>query len=134
MANESGWQKDQVWQGQLDHERLDAYRVAVEIDALVARLVRQIGRGHAWLGDQAQRASGSAVLNLAEAMGRDGADRARCLRISRGSAMETEAALTLLEHRGVCPQPLRSHARQLTGRLCAMLTKMIGGATRTSAT
>ncbi len=83
----------------LDHERLDAYRVAVELDDLVAAASRLSSRGAAWLWDQALRAAASVVLNIAEACGRDGADRARCLRIARGSALETDAALTLLSHR-----------------------------------
>jgi len=87
---------------QLDHERLDAYTAAVELDALVVALTRSAPRGHAWLGDQAQRASASVVLNLAEALGREGADRARMLRISKGSALELDAALTLLAQRGAC--------------------------------
>ncbi len=109
----------------LDHERLDAYRVAVALDALVVRVARAAPRGHGWLADQAQRASGSAVLNLAEAVGREGADRARCLRISRGSALELDAALTLLEQRGACPSAVRAQARELSERLVAMLTRLV---------
>lgn len=108
----------------LDHERLDAYRVAVELDGLVVALVRRAPRGHAWLGDQAQRASASTVLNLAEAMGREGADRARALRIARGSALEVDAALTLLAQRGACALGGRQDARALTLRVVAMLTKL----------
>jgi four helix bundle protein len=130
MANEERRDEHAGWQGTLDHERLDAYRVAVELDELVSRLLRQSSRGHAWLFDQTQRASGSAVLNLAEAIGRDGADRARCLKIARGSALEADAAMTLLEHRGLCPASIRPRARQLVGRLAAMLTKMMNRATR----
>jgi four helix bundle protein len=130
MGNDERIDEHAAWQGTLDHERLDAYRVAVELDELVARLARQGSRGQAWLFDQAQRASGSAVLNLAEAIGRDGADRARCLKISRGSALEVDAAMTLLEHRGLCPSTIRGRARQLVGRLAAMLTKMMNRATR----
>ena len=108
----------------LDHERLDAYCVAVQLDGLVVALVRRAPRGHAWLGDQAQRASASTVLNLAEALGREGADRARALRIARGSALEVDAALTLLTQRGACNPASRSEARTLTLRVVAMLTRL----------
>ena len=108
----------------LDHERLDAYCVAVQLDGLVVALVRRAPRGHAWLGDQAQRASASTVLNLAEALGREGADRARALRIARGSALEVDAALTLLTQRGACNPVGRSEARALTLRVVAMLTRL----------
>jgi four helix bundle protein len=130
MANEERRDDYAGWQGTLDHERLDAYRVAIELDDLVSRLARQSGRGHAWLFDQTQRASGSAVLNLAEAIGRDGADRSRCLKIARGSALEVDAAVTLLEHRGLCSSTTRGRARQLVGRLAAMLTKLMKSAVR----
>jgi four helix bundle protein len=53
-------------------------------------------------------------MNIAEACGREGADRARCLRIARGSALEVDAALTLLAHRGACPALARQDARELT--------------------
>ena len=109
---------------QLDHERLDAYRVAVALDGLVVSLVRRAPRGHAWLGDQAQRASASTVLNLAEALGREGADRARALRIARGSALEVDAALTLLTLRRGCDPTARSEARSLTLRVVAKLTRL----------
>jgi four helix bundle protein len=130
MPNENRDDEYHSWHGSLDHERLDAYRVAAALDQLVARLARQSGRGHAWLFDQVQRASGSALLNLAEAVGRDGPDRARCLKISRGSALEVDAAITLMEHRGLCPPDARAQARQLVGRLAAMLTRLMKSAVR----
>ena len=115
---------------QLDHERLDAYRVAVALDAAVVAVARRAPRGHAWLGDQAQRASASVVLNLAEAMGREGADRARALRIARGSALEVDAALTLLSQRGGCSPSARAEVRSLNLRVVAMLTKLRDRAAR----
>ena len=92
----------------LDSERLDAYRVAVRLDELVTSVARRSVRGRAWLREQAEKASGSVVLNLAEAVGREGADRAQRLRISRGSALEVEAAMTLFAHRGLCPATARA--------------------------
>ena len=121
---------EHAWEGTLDHERLDAYRVAVELDDVVVQIARRSGRGHGWLCDQAHRASGSAVLNLAEAVGREGADRARCIRIARGSALEADAAVKLLEHRGVCSSADRARARQLVGRLVSMLTRLMASALR----
>ena len=106
----------------LDHERLDAYAVAIELDGAVVGITRKAGRGHAWIADQAMRASASVVLNLAEALGREGADRARALRIARGSALELGAALTLMLHRGACRDSDRSAAKGLTVRVVAMLT------------
>ena len=110
---------------QLDHERLDAYRVAVSLDKLVTAMAKRSRRGHGWLWDQAQRASGSVALNIGEACGREGADRARCYRIARGSALETDVALTLLANRGACADGDRGNARELTVRIVSMLKRLI---------
>ena len=109
---------------ELQHERLDAYRLAVELDGAVVAIAHRSGRGHAWLADQAMRASASVVLNLAEALGREGADRARALRIARGSALELDAALTLMLHRGACREAERKAAKSLTVRVVALLTAL----------
>ena len=108
----------------LDHERLDAFAVAVALDGAVVTLARKAGRGHGWLCDQATRASASVVLNLAEALGREGLDRARALRIARGSALELDAALTLMVYRGACRAEERTAAKGLTVRVVAMLTAL----------
>ena len=111
-------------QNTLQHERLDAFSVAVELDGAVVAIAHRSGRGHAWIADQARRASASVVLNLAEALGREGADRARALRIARGSALELDAALTLMLHRGACQAAERNAAKGLTVRVVAMLTAL----------
>ncbi len=111
-------------QNTLQHERLDAFAVAVELDGAVVAIARKAGRGHGWLCDQAVRASASVVLNLAEALGREGLDRARALRIARGSALELDAALILMLHRGACRAAERQAAKGLTVRVVAMLTAL----------
>ncbi len=52
----------------LDAEKLDAYRVALEFQAVAVQLVPK--RGCAELRDQLDRASISIVLNIAEGCGR----------------------------------------------------------------
>ena len=117
-----GWPTELVIEVQLDHERLDCYSVAVALDRLIVGLAKR--RGHAWLWDQALRASGSTALNVGEACGREGADRVRCFRIARGSALETDVALTLLAHRGACSDEHRRSARELSVRIVEMLTRL----------
>ena len=107
---------------QLDHERLDVYTAAVDLNGAVVALARKAGRGRGWLGDQATRASASVVLNPAEALGREGLYRARTLRIARGSALEVDAAPTLLLHRGACRAEARATVKTLTVRVVAILT------------
>lgn len=69
----------------LDHEHRNIYAAAVALDGLVAGLTRCSPRGNAWLADQSQRASARVVLNHAEALGREGADRARMLHVSHAA-------------------------------------------------
>ena len=52
----------------LDAEKLDVYRIALEFQAIAAKLVPK--RGYAELRDQLDRASISIVLNIAEGCGR----------------------------------------------------------------
>ena len=105
----------------MPHERLDVWQVAVAFDREVVAAARSAPRGHAWLADQATRASGSAVLNLAEGLGREGADRVRVLRISRGSLLEADAAVALLAHRGACVAATRDGVHALASRFRALL-------------
>ena len=105
----------------MPHERLDVWRVAIEFDRAVVAAARSAPRGHAWLADQAMRASGSAVLNLAEGLGREAADRVRVLRISRGSLLEADAAVALLTHRGACSAATRDGVHALAARFVALL-------------
>ena len=75
-----------------EHERLDCYRLAVE----VVGSVESQRLGNANLADQALRAAQSMVLNIAEGCGRTGKSRTHHYRIARGSAAELCAALDLV--------------------------------------
>jgi four helix bundle protein len=79
---------------QLDHERLDAYRLAVRFAGSAARLTRKFPRGYSYLADQLQRAAASVCLNLAEGAGEwQIREKARFYRIARRSAAECAAVL-----------------------------------------
>jgi four helix bundle protein len=110
----------------LDFERLDVYRVAIEFQVLLARLLPR--KGFASIRDQLERASASAVLNIAEGAGRARAtDKARFYVIARGSAMESAAALDVLLARGAIAPAEHRHARGLLVRVVQMLTKLTLG-------
>jgi four helix bundle protein len=109
---------------QLDAERLDAYRVALEFQSLAVDLVPR--RGHPELRDQLERASISIVLNIAEGAGRFSApDKARFYAMARGSATECAAVVDLLRARGLARADTSRHARGLLVRIVQMLTKLI---------
>ena len=109
---------------QLDHQRLDCYRVAVEFQTIAARLVgnRRVGA----LRDQLDRASVSIVLNIAEGAGRRFArEKAHFYSIARGSATECAAVLDLLSARGLLSATDHRHGRGLLVRVVQMLTRLI---------
>jgi four helix bundle protein len=106
----------------LDPERLDCYRVALEFNVLVARLVP---RGHRDIRDQLTRASLSVSANLAEGCGRRApADKAHFYAIARGSAMECAAIVDVVRSLGLAPIATCKEARWLLVRIVQMLTKL----------
>ena len=111
----------------LGHERLDAYQLAKELDLLAVTVAKRLPRGHAWVADQLLRATGSAVLNIAEASGRSGADRTQHFRIAKGSLFEADAAFDLLVHRALIKPDERARAHTLAVRVAQMLSGLIRG-------
>ena len=108
----------------LDAEKLDAYRVALEFQAVAVHLVPK--RGCAELRDQLDRASISIVLNIAEGCGRRSpADKGRFYSMARGSATECAAILDLLGVRGLVDDRLHRRARSLLVRVVQMLTRLV---------
>ncbi len=100
-------------------ERLDCYRLALELSRLAPSLVP---RGHAALRDQLERASSSALLNLAEGYARwQKREKAHLYDIARGSALESAAAIDLLRVRGLADAAVCSRARELASRVALML-------------
>lgn len=52
-----------------DHEKLDAYHVAIDLVALASDIVSLMPRGNGHLADQLRRAATSVPLNIAEGTG-----------------------------------------------------------------
>ncbi len=108
---------------ELDHERLEVYRVAVELHTLTCVLLPR--RGYGVLRDQIERASLGVVLNIAEGAGRRSpADKRRFFEMARGSATETAAALEILRLRRLADPRLLLDARRLTIRVVRMLSRL----------
>jgi four helix bundle protein len=109
----------------LSHEKLKAYQVAIALDVLVGETCERAERGHASLLDQIRRASESTVLNLVEANGRTGADRVNHLKISKGSALEVDAAFALCLNRKLVTPMERLRAHQMAVELVRLLSGLI---------
>lgn len=106
----------------LPHEKLDVFRVAIELVELVTALGSL--RGTAGALDQLRRAATSVAVNIGEACGKRGADRRRFFEIARGSALECAAALRVLLALGMIKQQRFAAGRALCERLYAMLTRL----------
>jgi four helix bundle protein len=83
------------------HERLDAYRLAVEFYQYVKAIRARLPRGVGPIGDQISRAAASVCLNLAEGAAAQSREvKRRHFDIALGSAAECAADLDLLEIKG----------------------------------
>lgn len=110
---------------QFDHERLKAYRKALEfvefagptIDDLPARLAAR---------DQLDRASTSIALNLAEGNGkRSHAERCRYFNTARGSGVECAACLDVLVARKKIPLEAAERGKAILIEVVSMTAGLI---------
>jgi four helix bundle protein len=105
---------------ELDH--LDAYRVSLEFQRLVAAWLRN---AHGELRSQLDRAALSITLNTAEGFGsRAGASRRHFYSIARGSALECVAILDVMAGRARLSLADLRRGRSLLVRIIQMLTRL----------
>jgi four helix bundle protein len=113
---------------QFDHEKLDAYGIAVDFviaaNAIAEGATR--GKGHADLADQLRRASTSIVLNLAEGAGEyASAEKARFYRMSKRSATECAALVEIYRRLGLVEAEAADKARASLLRIVSMLVRLV---------
>ncbi len=116
---------------QLDHEKLDVYKVSMEFVRYTADIVSGLKGNYRNARDQLIRSSQSIPLNIAEGNGkRSSADRKRFFGIARGSAMESAATLDVLVAVGACTKEQIEPGKALVVRIVSMLSKLTepGGA------
>ena len=108
------------------HERLDAYRVAIEFLELAHTLTTRLPRTKGQLGDQLARAAEGIVLRVAEGAGAEfrSADQKRYFRSARGSALECAAALDICRIKSVGSPDQLQRGRALLLRIVQMLTRL----------
>ena len=109
----------------LHHEKLDAYKAAIEFLGIAAKVAESFPRGYGGLGDQLRRASLSVPLNIAEGYGkRSAADRARFYDIARGSAHECGAIVDASSCLHFLDEKTLFQAKSLLHRIVSMLVKL----------
>ncbi len=109
-----------------DHEKLDVYKVGIELVVLIEEIIEQLPRGRAYLADQLQRAGTSVLLNIAEGAGEySGNEKNRFYRIAKRSATECAAIFDVCQRLQLAEDVKLIKARSLLLRIVSMLTKMV---------
>ena len=112
--------------GTFPHEKLDVYRVALEMAALAKELAEKIPRGHRSLADHLLRAASNTVLLCAEGANRRGAALKRQRLVeSRGECGEVAAAGDLIVILQIGSAARAVQMKALASRVSAMLTRLI---------
>ena len=108
------------------HERLDAYKAAIEFASLAHVVCARLPKVKGTLGDQLSRASEGIVLRIAEGAGCEwhSAEQKRFFRSARGSVLECSAALDICRIRRVGSAEQLATGRLLLVRLAQMLTRL----------
>jgi len=109
----------------LDHEKLDAYHIAVEFVVLADAVIEHLPRGRGYLSDQLQRAALSVPLNVAEGAGEYALDeKARFYRMAKRSATECAGILDVCRKLQLLDESKYLKGRELLVRIVSILTKM----------
>lgn len=107
------------------HDKLMAYRLAVEVATEVKPVADAIPRGYRALADQMLRAAMSTTLLIAEGANRRGAgEKRQRYSLARGECGELAAALELAGAWGLAAPDTVATIRAKTGRVGAMLTAL----------
>jgi len=110
---------------QFDHEKLDAYRAAIEFVGVADRILEQMPPGRGYLKDQFGSAALSIVNNTAEGAGEfRPSDKARFFRIACRSATECAGMLDVCCQLRLADEAIRQQGRELLLRIVSMLTRL----------
>ena len=108
------------------HQRLDAYRVAIELFRGVEQVASRFPRGYADLRDQLRRAAAATPRHIAEGANRTHPrDKAARFIIARGECGECDATLEMAGIAGLGSQEEISRLRALADRVAAMLLGLV---------
>ena len=108
------------------HQKLEVYRVALEMARRSRELADRVPRGYRPFADQLLRAAGHTVLLMGEGANRytSGQKRQRYTE-ARGQSGETASAAELLAALRLVPDIEARRVQDLAGRVASMLTRLI---------
>ena len=108
-----------------DHEKLTVYQTSLKFIAWVQKILERIPKKYA-VNDQLDRSSTSITLNIAEGNGKySKKDRCRYFDISRGSALESAAALDVLVAKGLLKDEEIIEGKEMLIEIVSMLIGLI---------
>lgn len=109
-----------------DHERLEVYQVARELNREVRTILADLPRGSSESAENLGRAARSVTRNIAEGGGKwSPADKANFYHIARGSGTECAASLDELVDYGFLEEKRILRAKELAWRVVSMLVGLI---------
>ena len=108
-----------------DHEKLTVYQTSLKFIVWVQKILDRVPKKYA-VNDQLDRSSTSITLNIAEGNGKySKKDRCRYFDISRGSALESAAALDILLAKGLMKEEEIVDGKQMLFEIVSMLVGLI---------
>ena len=108
-----------------DHEKLDVYKVSIDLVILVDEIVEHFPKGRAYLVDQFLRAGTSVVLNIAEGAGEYScSEKCRFYRMAKRSATECAGILDVCQKLQLLDEQKYVKGRELIVRIVSILVKM----------
>ncbi len=108
-----------------DHEKLDVYKVSIDLITLIDEIVEHFPKGRAYLADQFQRAGTSVVLNIVEGAGEySSCEKCRFYRMAKRSGTECAGVFDICQRLHLIKEAQYVKGRELLIRIVAMLTKL----------
>ena len=110
---------------QLNHEKLDVYRLALDFIVQANCIIERLPRGKSHITDQLARASLSIALNLAEGTGKHSRlEKRRYYFTAMGSATESAALLDVCLRLGLIDEGRFQETKGKVTRIVSMLFKL----------
>ena len=117
---------DHTFTTRFAHQRLDVYRLALELFERVEELAGTFPRGYADLKDQLRRATAATVRHIAEGANRiHPRDKAARFMLARAECGESEASLQMAQIVGIVSTGRAEALRHRADRVGAMLLGLI---------
>ena len=107
------------------HQRLDAYRVAVQLFTEVEQVTARFPRGHADLKDQMRRSAAATVRHIAEGANRfEPRDCSNRFLLARAECGECESTVEMASLVGAIGRSRANRIRELADRVSAMTWRL----------